>query len=88
MSVNKIGSKLAHGVRQVKSQQIKPGQPEADKPEALPASAPASDVANKSDRVPVVKPSARRPAQQADQSGSEQALKADGNLHPRRVWPD
>ena len=36
MSVNKIGSKLAHGVRQVKSQQIKPGQPEADKPEALP----------------------------------------------------
>jgi hypothetical protein len=86
MSVKKMGSKLAQGVRQVKSQQDKPGQPEAENPQALPASAPTDAAAKKSS--PVVKPSAPRPAHKAAQSGGEQAPKSGGNLHPRRVWPD
>ncbi|MHB8167733.1 MAG: hypothetical protein ACYDDT_13340 [Sulfuricella sp.] len=85
MSVKKMGSKLAQGVRQVKSQQGKPGQPEAEKPQVLPAAAPAA-AAKKSSTV--AKPAAPRPVQKAAQSGSEQAPKHDENLHPSRVWPD
>ena len=86
MSVKKIGSKLAQGVRQVVSQQGKPIQPEAQKSQALPASAPTVAAAKKSS--PVVKPSAPQPAHKAAQSGGEQAPKSGGNLHPTRIWPD
>ena len=86
MSVKKIGSKLAQGVRQVVSQQGKPIQPEAEKSQALPTSAPIGAAAKKSS--PVVKPSAPQPAHKATQSGGAQVPNSGGNLHPRRVWPD
>ena len=86
MSVKKTGSKLAQGVRQIKSQQGKSARPAAEKSQALPASAPTGAAAKKSS--PVVKPSAPRPAHQAAQSGGEQVPKSGGNLHPHRVWPD
>lgn len=86
MSVKKMGSKLAQGVRQVVSQQGKSIQPEAEKYQALPASGPAGAAAKKSS--PVVKPSAPQLEHKAAQSGGEQVPKSGGNLHPHRVWPD
>jgi hypothetical protein len=78
MSLKKMGSKLARGVRQVKSQQGKSERPEAEKPHALPASVKTDLPAKKSD--PAGTPAETRLAQKAAQSGR--------NLHPLRVWPD
>jgi len=72
MSVKKMGSKLAQGVRQVQSQQVKAQSPTADTSEPV---APA-------------KPDEKRPVQQAVAGGERSLPKLDDRLHPRRIWPD
>ena len=76
MSINKkLGSKLAHGVRQVKSQRdpepaVAPAKTAPlEKPAAEPT--PASVAAK-----PVTPRAAQQPAASLDE------------LHPRRIWPD
>jgi hypothetical protein len=77
MSVKKMGSKLAQGVRQVQSQQVKAQSPTADTSEPV---APAV-------KAPA-KPDEKRPAQQAVAGGERSLPKLDDRLHPRRIWPD
>ena len=78
MSVKKPGSKLAQGVRQVKSQQDTRAQPDAAKPQTLPGTSPAAISAKASGLVG--KPIETSPAPKPVPSGR--------NLHPPRVWPD
>lgn len=76
MSINKkLGSKLAHGVRQVKSQR---GQE--------PAAAPTKTAPLEK---PAAKPtSASVAANPVAARGAQQPAASLGELHPRRVWPD
>jgi hypothetical protein len=78
MSLKKMGSKLARGVRQVKSQQSQRTQPDAAKSQTAPKTSPAALPAKASD--PVSKPVWTRPVHRTAPSG--------GSLHPLRVWPD
>lgn len=84
MSVKKMGSKLAQGVRQVKLQQGENARPEAKKTAASPAAKPVAIVSKKPNHV--AKPPAPRPARNTS-SGDAEKL-SDGNMHPRRIWPD
>ncbi len=78
MSVKKMGSKLAQGVRQVISQQGKSIQPAAAKLQTLPGTAPAAISAKASG--PVSKPVETSPARKTTPSA--------GSSHPLPVWPD
>ncbi|MHB1530841.1 hypothetical protein [Acidithiobacillus sp.] len=86
MSVKKMGSKLAQGVRQVQSQQVKAQPPIADTSEPV---APAVEAPAKQARS-AAKPAALRPAPQANAGGEQSPAPSldDRKLHPRRVWPD
>ncbi|MHB8247399.1 MAG: hypothetical protein ACYDCX_00690 [Acidithiobacillus sp.] len=86
MSVKKMGSKLAQGVRQVQSQQVKAQPPIADTSEPV---APAAEAPAKQARS-AAKPAAPRPAPQANAGGEQSPAPSldDRKLHPRRVWPD
>ncbi len=77
MSVRKVGSKLAQGVRQVRAQQATaPTVVEAPNTQSVATPvAPAPSAAK-----PVAKRKAVKPA--AGDAGSP------GMLHPSRVWPD
>ena len=76
MSINKkLGSKLAHGVRQVKSQRDQ--EPAAAPTKTVPLEKP---VAKPTPTSAAAKPIAPRAAQQPAASLDE--------LHPRRIWPD
>ncbi|WP_437557773.1 hypothetical protein [Acidithiobacillus sulfuriphilus] len=86
MSVKKMGSKLAQGVRQVQSQQVKAQPPAADtsEPIAPAVTAPAKQASS------AAKPAAQHPAQQAAGGGERSPASSfdDRKLHPRRIWPD
>ena len=86
MSVKKMGSKLAQGVRQVQSQQVKAQPPVADtsEPVAPAVTAPAKQASS------AAKPTTQRPAQDAVAGGEPSpAPSFDARkLHPRRIWPD
>ncbi len=75
MSVKKMGSKLAQGVRKVKAQQAKTPAI-AEKSDAQSAAKPATASAAK----PATKVAAIKPAASSTNSTSM--------LHPDRVWPD
>ncbi|WP_123101774.1 hypothetical protein [Acidithiobacillus sulfuriphilus] len=82
MSVKKMGSKLAQGVRQVQSQQVKTQPPAADtsEPVAPAVTAPTKEAG-----------SAAKPAPQQAVAGGERFPAPsfdDSKLHPRRIWPD
>lgn len=99
MSVNKIGSKLAQGVRQVKAQQVtaletgmpSPLAPTPSAPGATEAEARAPSTVNVAKRAAPARtaPGIDKPA------ATQGALKPapvdshlSGTLHPSRVWPD
>ncbi|MHB1202207.1 MAG: hypothetical protein ACYCZC_03570 [Acidithiobacillus sp.] len=86
MSVKKMGSKLAQGVRQVQSQQVKGQPPIADtsEPVAPAVTAPIKQAGS------VAKPAAQRPAPPAVAGGEQSPAPSrdDRKLHPRRIWPD
>lgn len=86
MSVKKMGSKLAQGVRQVQSQQVKAQSPTADtsEPVASAVTAPAKQTKASS----AAQPDEKRPAQQTVAGGERSLPKLDDRLHPRRIWPD
>ena len=88
MSVKKMGSKLAQGVRQVQSQQAKAQPPAADTSEPV---APAVTAPTKQTEAgSAAKPAAQRLAQQAVAGGERFPAPSfdDRKLHPRRIWPD
>ncbi len=78
MSLKKKVSKLAQGVRQVKSQQDTRTQPAAAKPQTLPGTSPAAISVKVSG--PVGKPVQTSPARKSDPSA--------GNSDRLAVWPD
>ena len=77
MSANKMGSKLAQGVRQIMEQQGK--NPEQEKTEAVTRQAPAAPVAS------VSKPAVARSTSKAQ---VDDRMDDHEVLHPSRVWPD
>ena len=78
MAVNKMGSKLAQGVRQVMGKQVK--SPEVAKKKIAPRVA-----AGKAQPASVKK---ARSAQMTNKTQMEQPIDSNGILHPSRVWPD
>ena len=76
MSVKKMGSKLAQGVRQVKAQQAKASAntEQAGTPSVAKAVKPAA--------------SAVKPASKTATKPEASSNKSSGVLHPDRVWPD
>ena len=74
MSINKLGSKLAQGVRQVMEQSKAPEG--AEKQSARQTTAPAAVEA------------ASKPAPAKALSKPQHAPTAYEMLHPERVWPD
>lgn len=76
MSIKKTGSKLAHGVRQVKSQREQSEQKTATEASAT---APAIKQAAK----PTPASETAKPV--APRTVTENSLDI---LHPRRIWPD
>ena len=75
MSVKKMGSKLAQGVRQIKAQQVK-SSAIAEAPSAPPAEpTPAAGVAKPAPARAAVKRAAAK-------------VSPSSTLHPSRVWPD
>ena len=83
MSLNKMGSKLARGLRQVKTQQDKQVPADAAQSKTLPET--RATVAPEKLVSPPEKPlAARSTATTSPQKGAP----SDGRLHPPRVWPD
>ena len=78
VSVKKLGSKLAQGVRQVMDQQVKPAV-ENVKESISGATATAATAAS------VSKPSASRVTAKAQLVERNEVYEI---LHPERVWPD
>ena len=75
VSINKMGSKLAQGVRQVIEQNKTPEG--AEKQSARQTTAPAAPVE-----------AASKPAPAKVLSKPQHAPRDDEILHPERVWPD
>uniref|UniRef100_E6PLT4 Uncharacterized protein n=1 Tax=mine drainage metagenome TaxID=410659 RepID=E6PLT4_9ZZZZ len=83
-----MGSKLAQGVRQVQSQQVKAQSSAADTSEPV---APAVKApAKRTKASSAVKPDEKRPAKQTFAGGEQSPAPSldDRKLHPRRIWPD
>jgi len=78
MSVNKMGSKLAQGVRKVMGKQVK--SPEVTKKKIAPRVA-----AGKAPSASVKKATS---AQVTNKTQMEQPIDSREILHPSRVWPD
>ena len=78
MSANKMGSKLAQGVRQIMEKQVK--SPEATEnvvaPQVAAVKAPSASVTKATS------------AQVINDAQMEQPINSSGILHPSRVWPD
>ena len=86
MSVKTMGSKLAQGVRRVKSQQGQSKPSAAFTPQPLPAAVPTEGISKKT--KPVVKRSAPQPAHKTVPTGSKQGSGFGGPQEDDRVWPD
>jgi len=86
MSINKMGSKLAQGVRQVKSQQERSGQSETDKSEGRPVS--VRDDIDSTKTYTATQSSAPQGSNQAASAKDSPISQSGSALHPRRVWPD
>ncbi len=84
MSVNKMGSKLAQGVRQVMGKQIK-SLAVAKKPELAQQKAVPRVAAGKAPSASVKKATS---AQVANKTQIAQKIAEYEILHPSRVWPD
>ena len=78
MAVNKMGSKLAQGVRQVMGKQVKSP--------AVAAKKIAPRVAAGTAQPASVKKATS--AQVTNKTQIEQLIDSSGILHPSRVWPD
>ena len=103
MSVNKMGSKLAQGVRQVKAQQVsalvesletRMPSPVAPTPSAPGATEPAARTPSTANVAKRAAPARTAPGidKPAATQGALKPAPVDshlsGTLHPSRVWPD
>ena len=96
MSVKKMGSKLAQGVRQVKAQQVTAlveGETDLLPPSAASIAPPAKPVPKPAPKPLPVAANIAAPAKGVAQPASAvqpvtNKAEPTGALHPSRVWPD